>query len=338
MLIERRDENNQRLIDINKPANNGFTPLIEAASNGRLEIINELLEFKDPMVNTDAATPKGITALYMAAQNGHAPIIKALLPRLSPEVLDLPIQASSKILLTHALSLSREQEVKNLFQEKGVAEDAVIDGFTPLHAAIFFGRTEVVKILIEAGCDINKTTQQGISAIDFARAMNQKDIIKELEQAHALQQFHNLPIDAKTKDQVLQMLNSRSLDIEVKTAALDGIIDETENKNDALTVAIHIVDALDNLKSPDLNNVENQVMIARAGNDAASIVTLLTQHPTKEDTLKNKPSESPYSLGGIYRTLKTTSANLPFFSPKKTVETKPTPTVTPPIAKPKSGH
>lgn len=338
MLIELRDENNQRLVDINKPANDGFTPLMSAALNGRLEIINELLELKDPMVNTDVATPKGITAFYMAAQNGYAPIIKALLPRLSPEILDLPIQASSKILLTHALSMSREQEVKNLFQEKGVTEYGIIDGFTPLHAAIFFGRTEVVKILIEAGCDINKTTQQSISALDFARAMNQQEIIKELEQAHALQQFNNLPIDAKTKDQVLQILNSRSLDIEVKTAALDGIIDETEDKNDALTVAIHIVDALDNLKSPDLNNVENQVMIARAGNDAASIANLLTQHPTKEDILKNKPSESPYSLGGVYRILKTTSANLPFFSPKKAGDTKPTSNVTPPVVKPKSGH
>ncbi|MCK9472458.1 ankyrin repeat domain-containing protein [Sulfurimonas sp.] len=53
--------------------------------------------------------------------------------------------------------------------------------FTPLMAAACYGRTEVVKLLLEHGADRDAVDAKGISVIDFARKTNKKSILLLLD-------------------------------------------------------------------------------------------------------------------------------------------------------------
>lgn len=52
--------------------------------------------------------------------------------------------------------------------------------FTPLMAAVCYGRVEMVKLLLEHGANPNAVDAKGISVMDFARKMNKKTILKIL--------------------------------------------------------------------------------------------------------------------------------------------------------------
>jgi len=51
-------------------------------------------------------------------------------------------------------------------------------GFTALMAAVCYGRIEIVKLLLEKGADISIKDSKGFTAMDFARKMNKKSILK----------------------------------------------------------------------------------------------------------------------------------------------------------------
>lgn len=53
--------------------------------------------------------------------------------------------------------------------------------FTPLMAAVCYGRYEIVKLLMEHGANKNAVDSKGISVIDFARKTNKKSILELLE-------------------------------------------------------------------------------------------------------------------------------------------------------------
>jgi len=54
-------------------------------------------------------------------------------------------------------------------------------GFTPLMAAVCYGRVEIVKILITKGVNQKIKDTKGFSAVDFARKMNKKSILALLD-------------------------------------------------------------------------------------------------------------------------------------------------------------
>lgn len=67
-----------------------FTPLMQAAANGKLEMVNYLIEqkvnldatAKAPIYSTDdgifSGRAKGITAIHLAIEHGHKDVVKAL--------------------------------------------------------------------------------------------------------------------------------------------------------------------------------------------------------------------------------------------------------------------
>ena len=67
----------------------------------------------------------------------------------------------------------------NYLLEQGVDVNATTrrSGFTPLMAAVCYGRVEIVKVLITQ--DVNQKTKdtKGFTAVDFARKMNKKSIL-----------------------------------------------------------------------------------------------------------------------------------------------------------------
>ncbi len=71
----------------------------------------------------------------------------------------------------------------NYMLEHGVDINATTrrSGFTPLMAAVCYGRIDIVKILIAKGVKQNVKDSKGFRAVDFARKMNKKSILKLLD-------------------------------------------------------------------------------------------------------------------------------------------------------------
>lgn len=74
-------------------------------------------------------------------------------------------------------------EMVNYLIEKGIDVNKTNrrSGFTALMAAACYGRVEITKILLAQGADQEAVDIKGFTAVDFARKMNKKSILKLLE-------------------------------------------------------------------------------------------------------------------------------------------------------------
>ena len=74
-------------------------------------------------------------------------------------------------------------EILNYLLEKGVDVNKTNrrSGFTSLMAAACYGRVEIAKILLAQDADQEAVDAKGFKAVDFARKMNKKSILKLLK-------------------------------------------------------------------------------------------------------------------------------------------------------------
>jgi uncharacterized protein len=138
--------------DINLQDNRQDNPFLYAGAEGLLEILKLTIAAG---ANTKLTNRFGGTALIPAAERGPAEVVAALLNHTDVEI----------------------DHVNNL-------------GWTALLEAIILGdggpeRTEVVRLLIEAGVDVNLADGQGVSPLTHARQRGYIAIIELLEAAGA---------------------------------------------------------------------------------------------------------------------------------------------------------
>ncbi len=74
-------------------------------------------------------------------------------------------------------------EMVEFLLSKGVDVNATRrrSGFTPLMCAACYGRNAIVELFLAKGVNKNAVDSKGLNAIDFARKMNKKSILKLLE-------------------------------------------------------------------------------------------------------------------------------------------------------------
>jgi len=152
--------------NLNQPNNAGATPAYIAAQNGHVKVIQALAEAK---ANLNQPTNSGATPAYIAAKNGHANVIQALAEAKAD--LNISYPASCYVLFNHAERVGYKQTLNELFKKHNIDSRSSLMGFTALHAAVFFGHAEVVKILLKKGACINDKAGGKIHALDFAVAM-----------------------------------------------------------------------------------------------------------------------------------------------------------------------
>ena len=148
--------------------------LIDAVKSGSVERVAELVA-QNPAL---AATPDadGMTPVRHALYLNQREALDALLVADPPlDVLDL------------AATGQTQQLRERLAAEPARADERAGDGFTALHYACFFGGTEAVKTLLEAGADPNppQDNAMGVAPLHSAAAARDREAVRLLLEAGA---------------------------------------------------------------------------------------------------------------------------------------------------------
>lgn len=172
--------------DITRPGLFGFPPLLAAASNGQVQIVEYLLARGAPMEST--AAESGFTALHLAAANGHSEVVDLLLEKgadvNATSRRGLPIRLAllnGKVAIANRLlryrSQSDEVVMAVLFDDVQRLQLAIENTLKdqdsgkvdhPIHFAAACGRLSLVKYMLDHGVDPELPNYIGERATELA--------------------------------------------------------------------------------------------------------------------------------------------------------------------------
>ena len=164
-------------IDINCIDREGNTPLLKAAMNGRLTIIEYLIKQGcDP----EQSNTYGNTPLHLAASNGHLSVVKYFKKHLDHDPNTVNDQGQNCLHI--ACSRGRMDVVRYLVEEC-LADFNRKDkeGSTPILLASLYGHLAIVEFLITQGCDPLHRGAFGISLVDAAAMGGHLPVVKYLK-------------------------------------------------------------------------------------------------------------------------------------------------------------
>jgi ankyrin repeat protein len=161
---------------INASEHDGPTPLIKAAEQGQLMVVQYLLKS-----GADAdLSARGATALCEAAGRGHLAIVELLLKH--GAAVDAP-NGSGETPLHRAAHAGFKSVVEALLAAKAGVNARDAHGETPLHWAAAEGFKSVSEVLLAAKADVNARNERGETPCHWAAATGQSALV-ELLLAH----------------------------------------------------------------------------------------------------------------------------------------------------------
>lgn len=164
--------------NINVEDKNERTPLLVAAKYGRREVVKKLLNSSANMESKDV---NGWTALRLAAEANHYEVVDDLLEErdfLTPKDVD------GWEPLLWAAKNGRDKAVKLLFDKhpniSALIKSADRELCSALSCAVTKGYVGVVKVMVEAGCELNHENSDGQTALYIAIQNNNESIAQLL--------------------------------------------------------------------------------------------------------------------------------------------------------------
>ena len=157
--------------------------LIEAASDGQLAVVRQLL---DRGANVNAAIATEGSPLIGAARHGHQDVVERLIARGADP--NLAVQLDGNALIMAAKSGHRR--VVEILLDNGARIDEIVPGDeNALISASAAGRIDVVRVLIRRGADVNarvwaptvSNTGEWRTPIKMARRASHNSIVKILQ-------------------------------------------------------------------------------------------------------------------------------------------------------------
>ena len=159
-----------------KVAGDAGTPLHQAASNGRKDILSLLLNEGCPINVVDCL---GRNIMYFASQFGQVSMIKYLVEK-GMDVNKVDDHGWTPV---HSAAYSGQLEVERTLLQLGgrrsMTKVAGIAG-TPLHLAVEGGHKDVALFLLDEGCSISVVNSGGRTLIHTATQFGQTDMIEML--------------------------------------------------------------------------------------------------------------------------------------------------------------
>ena len=148
VVVESLSTKNPRLIS--KANNQGWTPLLLASFNGRLEVVQFLLSNG---AKKEFDLPSGETPLFLASSKNHCDVVKFLIC----EGLDKETANEDGTTPLFIATQNGHVDVVELLLSAGVEDKAVL-GATSLYIACQYGHLEIVKLLVTPGV-VDKSTK-----------------------------------------------------------------------------------------------------------------------------------------------------------------------------------
>jgi uncharacterized protein len=123
--------------------------LIETIKEGGLARVKTMLDEAPSLAS--ARLPGGESPVMAALYRGHH------------EVVDLLIAAGAEVDVFAAAAIGRTEDLRRALRETGAVNAYAYDGWTPLHLAAFFGRSDAARILLEAGADVHAVSRNSLT-------------------------------------------------------------------------------------------------------------------------------------------------------------------------------
>ncbi|CAG2186345.1 unnamed protein product [Mytilus edulis] len=162
---------------------NGRSPVVVAATNGREEILDILIQSKCDLNLpdfTDETWKKH--PIHIAAGKGFLGFVKKLVNNgVNANSLDL----EEKTALHWAASFGHVSVIDYLISAGASVNAAQVDGFTPLHCAAALDHDEACKIIIENDAQLNAIDDDGWTPVHHAAAYGHFSVVKTLHEAGA---------------------------------------------------------------------------------------------------------------------------------------------------------
>jgi ankyrin repeat protein len=154
--------------------------VFEAAAVGDLDRLGALLEADAS--RAAAFAEDGFTALHLAAFFGHVEAVRLLLRHGAK--LESVAENPMRVRPLHSAAASGDRAVVRLLVDAGADLDAKQEGgFTPLHAVAQNGDDEGVELLLEAGALPDPRTDDGRTPEDLALAAGHRMLAARLAAA-----------------------------------------------------------------------------------------------------------------------------------------------------------
>jgi ankyrin repeat protein len=149
----------------------GWTPLHHAVQNGHCDVVNELLA--EPSVDVDLLTDDGHSSLLIAVINQHPDVVRALIKR-GASVNRIETADS----IDERASRGADDET---VEESARQTSATVTFLAALHVACQqAGNIDVVRLLIEAGAQVDKQDHRGRTPLHFAAENDLEEYVSVL--------------------------------------------------------------------------------------------------------------------------------------------------------------
>lgn len=157
----------QRGFDPNTVSPEGLHGLFLAVREGALKAAMVLADW--PKTQVEWRSDKDESPLMLAALKGQEDVVRKLIDRGA----DVNKPGWTPL---HYAATNGHLGIMNLLLEHHAYLDAESPNkTTPLMMAAFYGTSQAVKLLLEAGADPTLRNEQGLSAVDFAQRGNRPD-------------------------------------------------------------------------------------------------------------------------------------------------------------------
>lgn len=173
-LAELKKELGKDGVRINATDRDGLTLLMRASSKNRLKAVNLLLQNGADTTATFTLRSTNFTATKLAAWRGHSKVLAALLDHTYGQH-DLGNDPMAVEAFVQAARQGRRDCVELLFRRKVNINACNGLKCTALTGAASMGQTEIVKLLLAMGVDLNHRDQGGRSALGSALFAGHQD-------------------------------------------------------------------------------------------------------------------------------------------------------------------